>query len=122
MNVTSELTVVACWCGVVYAIPDPLDREASKTGQQVYCPLGHTWVRNGSELDRLRKQVAGLQDARERLIRQRDAETRSHSATKGQLTKARKRAAATMCPCCHRSFQPTSMARHIATKHPEFTP
>jgi len=38
------------------------------------------------------------------------------SATKGQLTKARKRADRGVCQHCHRSF--VDVARHVATKHP----
>jgi hypothetical protein len=122
MNVTTELVTEICWCGIPHAIPSALAEEARRTGHAVYCPLGHSWVTKSNEVERLRKELAQTRDARDRVIRQRDAEQRSHSATKGQLTRARKRAANGVCPCCHRSFAATSMARHMKTKHPEFTP
>ena len=67
-----------------------------------------------------RRSTPHLIDARDRVIRQRDAEQRAHSATKGQLTRARKRAANGVCPCCHRSFE--NVARHVAKQHPDFKP
>ena len=45
------------------------------------------------------------------------AEERSHSATKGHLTRAKKRHRAGLCPCCNRQFQ--DLVRHMASKHPE---
>jgi len=122
MTVTTNLVTVTCWCGVVYCIPKSLDDEAKRTGHAVYCPTGHTWVCRDTENERLRKELAQTQDARDRVIRQRDAEQKAHSVTKGQLTKARKRAAAGVCPCCHRSFASDKMADHIKTKHPDFKP
>lgn len=46
-----------------------------------------------------------------------DIERLSHSATRGQLTKARKRADAGVCQHCHRTF--ANVARHVAGHHPE---
>lgn len=52
-------------------------------------------------------------------------EERSHSTTRGHLTRERKkkeqletRAANGVCPCCHRTFK--QLARHMKTKHPDF--
>ena len=118
--VTTELIEVVCWCGIPHAIPEALDAQAKRSGRAVFCPMGHEWVHGDPEVKRLKREIEALANAKERLIRQRDDEAKAHSVTKGQLTKARKRAAVTMCPCCHRTFAPTSMARHIKSKHPDF--
>ena len=47
-------------------------------------------------------------------------ERRSHSATKGLLTKERNRTLAGLCPCCDKHY--VSLAKHIKTQHPEFNP
>ena len=47
-----------------------------------------------------------------------DTEERSHAATRGHLTRAKKqvhRAEHGVCPHCNRSFQ--NLARHMQTKH-----
>lgn len=118
MKITTELVEVVCWCGVPHAIPAALDDQANRKGMAVHCPLGHKWVTKDPEHERLKRENAGLRDARERLIRQRDDEARAHSATKAQLTKARNRIAKGVCPCCNRQF--VNVARHMASKHPEF--
>lgn len=47
-----------------------------------------------------------------------EAERRAHAATKGQLTKTRKRVAGGVCPCCNRSF--VNLGRHMAGQHPDY--
>jgi 4-hydroxy-3-methylbut-2-enyl diphosphate reductase IspH len=117
------LVEVNCWCGIHFAVPKSLYDEANRTSEiGIHCPTGHTFIFNNTTVERLRKELAQTRDARDRVIRQRDAEQRAHAATKGQLTKARNRAAKGVCPCCHRSFAPTRMAEHMKTKHPDFKP
>jgi hypothetical protein len=120
-----ELTVMTCWCGMAHAVPTELQQYQQRrhnNGEKppdIYCPLGHAHVPAGpgaAEVERRRREQA---ETRARAIAdQLAAEHRSHAATKGQLTKTRKRVAAGICPCCHRSF--VQLARHMATKHPGF--
>ncbi len=124
MKITTELTVVTCWCGMTYAVPEALydhmlhKRNVNERQPDTYCPLGHVWIITGkSALDierertkRLERQLASTEED----VR---AERASHIATKGQLTKARKRADRGVCLHCNRSF--VNVANHIATKHPE---
>jgi hypothetical protein len=119
---THELVVTSCWCGIPLAIPEELYLEAKRTGEQgVYCPLGHTFVFSDTterELQRTRKALAE-ERARTRAARDLLAqEERSHAATRGHLTRQKKRSAAGVCPCCNRTFQ--QLARHMRAKHPAY--
>ena len=42
----------------------------------------------------------------------------SLQATKGVVTRLKKRAIAGVCPCCNRTFQ--QLAAHMAHKHPDY--
>lgn len=119
------LTVTSCWCGVRMAIPSSLYREARDNGQSVYCPLGHTFVWSETEVDRQRKRAeqaeGNLQRARERAQAERDLREdteRRLSAQKGATTRAKRRHAAALCPCCNRSF--VQLRRHMENKHPDY--
>lgn len=125
LKYSGELVIVRCWCGTRHAIPEDLDRASDRRPDfVVFCPLGHQWVRNGpSKAERRAKELED-QLARERSRRdQAEADARfarrSAAATKGALTKARRRAAHGVCPApgCKRSFK--NLADHVASKHPE---
>lgn len=127
LTYTGELIITSCWCGIRVAIPKSLYREARERGHEVYCPIGHTFVWNETEADRLRAEVERLANqkrwANERLAAERDLRQhteRQLSAQKGATTRAKKRAAAALCPCCNRSF--VQLRRHLATKHPDYNP
>lgn len=122
----TTLVVVSCaTCGVTYAIPESFERSAHKyhgdtaNGWKICCPFGHTWWYVGeTEEQRLQRIIA---DERQRRQATRDLlthEQRSHAATKGHLTRQRRRAAAGLCPCCNRSFK--QLQRHMATQHPDY--
>lgn len=124
MTYTGELTVVMCWCGMTYAVPSGLrayQRRCHDNGERVpdiYCPLGHACVPAGKGAAQLEREK---REQLERRLANRDedlrAERASHAATKGQLTKARKRADRGVCAHCNRSF--VNVARHVATCHPD---
>lgn len=121
------LIVMECpTCGISHAIPELMQREAYSEGHgkvHWYCPNGHRLSYPGpsqaeqkatrlqAEADR---EKAWRRDAEKRV----ETERRSHAATKGQLTKTRKRIAGGACPCCNRSFE--NLARHMAGQHPGF--
>jgi hypothetical protein len=117
MNYTEVLTVTHCWCGIAVAIPSNLSRYAhDHKSHAIYCPLGHEFVFTDTFEEKLEQEQKRHRATRDLLV----AEERSHQATRGHLTRQRRRAAAGVCPCCHRSFQ--NVARHVATKHPNFKP
>lgn len=124
---TESLVTEVCWCGINHAIPSNLARQARENGTSVYCPLGHQWVCTETEVDKLKKKLAAEERrAAQRLAQldqersEREAAERKLIASKGQITKLKKRAQGGACPCCNRTF--VQLARHIATKHPNFEP
>lgn len=125
---TEKLATTRCWCGIALAVPANLLDNAVNHGQQLYCPLGHTFGWNETEADRQRKKAQRLEAdlARERALRdQAEAEAEHERKVaqgyKGVAAKAKKRAAKGVCPApgCKRSF--VDVARHIATCHPDLT-
>lgn len=116
------LTVRTCWCGIRHAIPEELSLAADRNKSLVvFCPVGHEWVSGSHELresDRLREWLEQERDRSARIAAERDQVEASLRATKGVITKMRKRASAGMCPCCQRTFQ--QLARHMASQHPGF--
>jgi DNA repair exonuclease SbcCD ATPase subunit len=122
---TGRLTVLTCWCGMRHAVPEELRRQQVRQQDRgesvtsVYCPLGHSHIPAGKsqatiERERRERLEAQLQHERD----QHQAERRSHAATKGQLTKTKKRISGGTCPCCNRSF--VNLARHMKGQHPEY--
>lgn len=124
---SGQLTVVTCWCGMRHAIPRELDdfqdrqHDNGQSQTAIYCPLGHTHIRAGEgEAEKLRKQLSRERDRSARLVASRDQAEASARAYKGVATKAKKRAAAALCPCCKRSF--VQLRRHMETQHPDYDP
>lgn len=105
-------------CGCVVALEAQFVRNRQKDKQEWFCPNGHNQYFAGeTEEQRLKKQLEDERRESTRLRTRLEEEKRSHSATKGKATKAAKRTAAGVCPCCNRSFG--NLARHMKCKHPE---
>lgn len=116
------LEVEICTCGVLFAVPEHMLDTRRADGKTFYCPNGHP-LHYGSENARLKRELEAARDrtARERAMR--DQAEASLRATKGVVTKQRKkllRVAAGVCPCCNRTFK--DLARHMAGQHPGYTP
>lgn len=117
-----NLEVVTCpTCRIVHAIPASLANSARaypgnrSNGWVICCPMGHEWHYTGKSIEeKLREEKARVNATRDLL----EHEQRSHAATRGHLTRQKRRVAAGVCPCCNRTFQ--QLARHMATKHPDF--
>jgi len=126
-----DLVVVECTCGILFAIPEKLNRSAlthrGQSGWQISCPLGHTWHYTGdNEETRLRKQLEREREHSASLVSrldQTEAHLRGEKAAKTRIKNERdrlkQRATAGVCPHpeCHRHFE--NLERHVATKHPE---
>lgn len=139
MTYTGELTIVSCTpeCGIVFAVPKDLYSQARNVnpgpnGTSITCPLGHSFhyvAKSDAQIEREARAAAEREATRVKA--QLDQERarvqmlrRSRSALKGEVTKARKRAARTQCPVadCKRTFAPTNMQRHVETEHPHWHP
>lgn len=126
LQFSTALEENTCWsCGVLFALPGNMLRHRRENGGSVFCPSGHENWWNESECDKLKKRLKARDEALERReqaherTRERlQSEERSHSATKGHLTRTKKRVSGGVCPCCNRSF--VALARHMKTKHPNY--
>ena len=118
--------VTCCACGVVFGMERHLKKQRVEDHASFYCPNGHSQHFTGeTEADQLRKQLKqrenSLKWARERAAgeeRRADHAERRLAATKGVVTKMKKRVGAGVCPCCNRHF--SALERHMASQHPEF--
>lgn len=118
---SDEIVTEQCWvCGVWFGMARTFVKQRDADGLTFYCPNGDKIRYAAAELTALK---AELDQARADAAFKRNEIARlerSRSAVKGQLTKARKRAAAALCPVPGCKRQIVQMARHLATVHPEF--
>lgn len=124
---TGTLVVLDCYkCGITFGMPEDFNKECLRDRSRSFsCPNGHSQYYIGeTEAQKLRAQLAAEEGRtaalRSDLVRARELterERRSHAATKGALTKLRKRIANGVCPECSRHFK--NVQRHIECKHPE---
>lgn len=127
LNLTEQLVTEHCIsCGVHFAVPISYQQQRVADQRNYWCPNGHQQHYTGKteaqklrdQLERTEREKTWAENRAKRLRDEADAERRQHAATKGQLTKARKRAAAALCPCCNRTF--AQMSEHLRTQHPEY--
>lgn len=125
----TDLIVMTCpTCGVSYAMPYTMQQNAFNKGERAivwYCPNGHELGYNGpSEEQRARERAeAKARRATERANAERDLRIDTEHrlrAQKGATTRAKKRHANGICPCCNRSF--ANVRRHMETQHPDYDP
>jgi DNA repair exonuclease SbcCD ATPase subunit len=129
---TTQVTMVTetcAQCGIVFGMTDNYQRRRRDDKAGFYCPSGHFQSYTVSEsqqrinaltakLAQADQETARLQRARDSERERRERAERSHSATKGELTKARKRIGNGVCPCCNRHF--ANLQRHMHGQHPKF--
>lgn len=125
VSVSFKITVMDCpVCGVVFGVTDEFVDCRRKDGASFYCPNAHSMSYGESALDKAQRDAARAKARADQLAAARDDERRrreqverSLAATRGQVTKLRKRAQAGVCPCCTRHF--ADLQRHMASKHPD---
>ena len=124
MNIAVTLVVKDCpVCGMNYAIPRTLDHYKWSLPQGHkekgwYCPNGHYLVHRAREVERLRERVDQLEKNKRHLQDKAEHFERSAAASRGHLTKLKKRVANGVCPECHRTF--AHLAHHMQKEHPDF--
>jgi hypothetical protein len=120
-------TTECCVCGVVVVMPTMLFAKRKEDQKFWYCLNGHEQHFTGeTEADRLKRMLDAEQKRRENAELQLSAVRKSRDnaeltarMTRGKLQALKQRVKNGVCPCCHRSF--VQLARHMATKHPEYT-
>lgn len=120
LQVVEQYQVYSCAkCGVSFAVTDAYERRRREDHTNFYCPNGHGQsFAEKTEAERQRERAERLQAQLTRREHDLQNERKHHSATKGQLTKTRKRTANGVCPCCNRTF--ANVGRHMSNKHPDF--
>ena len=122
-GVTVRMTTEICYsCAMPFEMPEAFhDRAIADHSITFYCPAGHGQRFSGkTEAQKLQGQLDRAK-ARETSLRdQYEAEKRSASAYKGQVTRVRNLVAKGICPVagCRRNF--TNVREHMATQHPDF--
>lgn len=122
-TITYADTLVAecCWvCGVWFGLPSMFIRESRADGRTFHCPNGDKLRYGAPEITRLQAQLDQAKADGRWQREERERVERSLTATKGHLTRARKRAAAALCPVPGCQRQIVQMQRHLRTVHPEW--
>ena len=122
---TGVLIVQTCpTCGIVYGLDRDFEQRNDREGRSWYCPSGHSVVFKKSSLDAAREEAEAERrrrkwaEARATAAQdQAQAAERSARATRGHLTRLRRRIANGVCPWCKRSFK--NVADHVKGQHPE---
>lgn len=117
-----------CQCGATFGMESHyLTNLRNTLGKTHWCPYCGTAqsFRGETETARLKRDKeyleARLQSARDEAESQRKARKaveRKLSATKGVVTRTKRRVAHGVCPCCSRTFR--QLAAHMTDKHPEY--
>lgn len=123
-----EFEVESCAsCGVTFALTAGMVGQLRETGNGFYCPNGHSLSFGNSTAEQLRKEQEANDRLKKRLVQSqqweaeaieaKNAAQRSLSATRGQVTKLRKKLDGGVCPYpgCKRHFR--DLERHIASEH-----
>lgn len=119
-------TITCCNCGVDFAVPSELHAALLRTHRQFYCPNGHSQHFTGEpgevelkrQLERAQRERDEARAATDRARKLAADADLSARLTRGKLRALRKRVKHGVCPCCQRSF--VQLARHMATKHPDY--
>ena len=127
ITVAIELEHITCAnCGMVFAFDGDLIDRRRRDHQNFYCPSGHdNFFPGESDVEKLQRELKEAQLEIKRAeyrvqsaqLERKEAQQQL-SATRGQMTKLKKRIANGVCPCCHRSF--ANLHDHMTTKHPEY--
>lgn len=113
-------------CGVRFGVPYGFKIKRQEDKAIFYCPNGHSICYAVSTAEKLRREnerliqrLAEKDDAIKYQQKLREETERKLVATRGVVTRIRKRVSHGVCPCCNRTFG--DLARHMATKHPTYT-
>ena len=135
ISVDLELATVNCGvCGGSYAISARFHKPCRDKGESWRCPYPNcnTWwgftesghakevARLKRERDQAKRDAKWQEERKQKALAEAEHQAARARGYKGALTKAKKRSAAGVCPCCHRTFK--QLARHMKAKHPDYNP
>ncbi len=124
-HITETFHVVSCYsCSVRFGITGYLyKRVVTDACDSIYCPAcGKLTCWSESEDSKIIKELQrklkweAAEVTRQKLAREK-AEA-SLQATKGVITRIKRRVGSGVCPCCQRTFK--QLSAHMAHKHPEY--
>jgi hypothetical protein len=79
-------------CGIVFAFEEEFDTTRRRDHASWYCPNGHSFSYTGpSDVEKLRSELEEERQRRKAARDLLDHEQRSHAATRGHLTRTKKR-------------------------------
>lgn len=115
-------------CHVRFAMPAAMVAQRREDHETFWCPNGHPRAFLGKtkaqklqeELDLQKRETEWARSAQNRLRQEKEATERRLAATKGVVTKMKKRSGHGVCPVqgCKRHFQ--NLEVHMETMHPDF--
>jgi len=110
-------------CGVIFGITSAYRKERMNDHRNFSCPNGHSqhWPQE-SDAEKFKRLYNEAEDRRAQTQAEADQLAASLSATKGVVTKQRRKLARVsqgVCPCCNRSFR--NVKRHMKTMHPDYS-
>jgi len=113
-----NLEPVSCYsCGTIFGLSDDFYRHRKDDQKEWYCPNGHSQhFISETDAHKFKRLYEQQKDTSAALRGQLDGAENRLRATKGVVTKLRKKAITGTCAFCHRHF--ANMERHVATKHP----
>lgn len=117
-SVQTRLVVMECCnCGVMFGMTEGLHGERLTKGGSFWCPNGHTQHFTEPETERLKRLLKNAESTAAWERRHREQTENRLRATKGVVTKLRKRTLEGECPLCGRHLR--DLERHVARQHPD---
>ena len=124
-TIVETFHVVSCYsCSIRFGIPSQLYKRAVTDAKgYIHCPAcgcEFCW-RESDDQRRIKELERKLEWEANECARQRQSALDAKNelnATKSAMSRIKNRVGAGVCPCCNRSV--SQLARHMASKHPEF--
>lgn len=92
MKIEIEMKLKDCpTCGIIFAITEQLEARRREDGKDFYCPSAHRMSFGGSAVEGLEMKLEAVRARNLELSGDLSKERLSHIATKGKLTKERKK-------------------------------
>ncbi len=120
------IVIEECYkCGIPFGMPSGYASRRRTEGGTFYCPAGHPQYYTTSENTRLKATVEQLERQKQNAeddaafeCEQRRKTERKLAATKGVVTRTKRRIACGVCPCCNRHFG--NLQKHMDGQHPSY--